>query len=59
MTGKDVWLVNEMASLITRCLNNEKENGKKVCMFWNTPMCEGIKVCSSCSMNIEKEGEAE
>lgn len=56
MTGKDVQIVNEMASLLTRLLSSEK-NGKKDCMFWNTPMCDGIKVCSACSMHIEKEGD--
>ena len=58
MTWEDVRLFNEMASWLTTLLN-EKENGKKVCMFRDTPMCDGIKICSSCSMNIEKEGEAE
>ena len=54
MTGKEVRLVNEMASLLTRCLSKEKENGKRGCMFRNTPMCDGIKVCASCSMNLEE-----
>ena len=57
MTGEDVRLFNEMASWLTRLLNNEKENGKKDCLFWNTPMCDGIKICSSCSMRIKKGGE--
>ena len=57
MTGKEVRLVNEMTSLLISCLNKEK--GKRDCIFRNTPMCDGIKLCLSCSMRIEKEGEAE
>lgn len=55
MTWEDVRIFNETASGLTILLN-EKETGKKVCMFRNTPMCDGIKVCSACSMRIE-EGE--
>ena len=50
-----VGLANELSSFLIRCLG--KENGKNDCIFWNTQMCDGIKVCSSCSMHIEKEGE--
>ena len=53
MTGKEVRLVNEMTGVIISCLN--KENGKKECIFRNTPMCEGIKSCSSCSMRLDEE----
>lgn len=55
MTGNDVRLVNEMINVIVSCLS--KENGKNVCMFRNTPMCDGIKICSSCSMRIEEGDE--
>jgi hypothetical protein len=54
----DARLTNELMSFFIRCTSNEKGNGKNDCMFWNTPMCDGIKVCSSCSMRIE-EGDAE
>lgn len=56
MTWKEIQLVNEMTSAIISCLNTENE--KTVCIFRNTPMCDGIKLCSSCSMRIE-EGEKE
>lgn len=53
MTGKEVRLVNEMASMIINCLSKDKTE-KESCMFRNTPMCDGIKLCSSCSMRIEE-----
>lgn len=57
MTGKEIRLINEMANTIISFLNYlNKENEKTDCIFRNTPMCNGIKLCSSCSMRIE-EGE--
>lgn len=59
MTGKEVRLVNEMASSLIRCLNRENVNWKSGCLFWDTTMCDGIKICSSCSLRIEEEGDKE